>query len=34
MGTLIAVAVAAALALSVGSLLAAGPLVDINTADQ
>lgn len=34
MGTLIAVAVAAALALSVGSVLAAGPLVDINTADQ
>jgi competence protein ComEA len=34
MGVLIAVVVAAALALSVGSVLAAGPLVDINTADQ
>jgi competence protein ComEA len=31
---LIAVIVAAALALSLGSALAAGPLVDINTADQ
>ncbi len=34
MGVLMAVVAIAALALSVGSVLAAGPLVDINTADQ
>ena len=34
MGVLMAVVAIAALALSAGSVLAAGPLVDINTADQ